>query len=123
MVTRCEFLSVLTASCVAPSYAASGFSSPSLGAGSRTTIADAPTMKYGYAAITWGAQVTQAIEDIAAVGFKAIQLRGEAFAELGDRPKELRALLDRHHLTFAVLSSGNLSIDPAREQEVGRSFE
>ena len=75
-------------------------------------------MKYGYAAITWGAQITKAIEEIAAVGFKAIQLRGEAFAEFGTRPEELRALLGRHHLTFAVLSSGNLSIEPAREQEM-----
>jgi inosose dehydratase len=56
--------------------------------------------------------------DISAVGFKAIQLRGEAFAQYGDKPKELRALLERHQLTFAVLSSGNLSIDPAREQEM-----
>jgi inosose dehydratase len=30
----------------------------------------------------------------------------------------LRQLLDTHRLTFAVLSSGNLSIDPAREQEM-----
>jgi inosose dehydratase len=75
-------------------------------------------MHFGYAAITWGADIVKAMEDISAVGFKAIQLRGEAFAQYGERPKELRALLDRHKLTFAVLSSGNLSIDPAREQEM-----
>ena len=118
MVTRREFLSALAASSVASSSVVSGFPATSLGAGSRTDTADAPTMKYGYAAITWGAQITKAIEEIAAVGFKAIQLRGEAFAEFGTRPEELRALLGRHHLTFAVLSSGNLSIDPAREQEM-----
>jgi inosose dehydratase len=75
-------------------------------------------MKFGYAAITWGADLVKAIEDISAVGFRAIQLRGEAFAQYGDRPADLRALLDKHALTFAVLSSGNLSIDPAREQEM-----
>ena len=58
------------------------------------------------------------MEDISAVGFRAIQLRGEAFAQFGDKPKALRELLDKHRLTFAVLSSGNLSIDPAREQEM-----
>src|SRR6266404_1580069 len=71
-----------------------------------------------YAATTWGADIVKAIEDISAVGFRAIQLRGEAFAQYSDRPKELRALLEQHKLTFAVLSSGNLSIDPAREQEM-----
>jgi inosose dehydratase len=73
-------------------------------------------MKFGYAAITWGANVTQAIDDISAVGFRGIQLRSEAFAQFGDKPAALRDLLDRHGLKMAVLSSGNLSIDPAREQ-------
>jgi inosose dehydratase len=81
-----------------------------------TQTARAAAMKYGYAAITWGANVTQAIEDISAVGFHAIQLRSEAFAQFGDRPAALKDLLDRHHLTMAVLSSGNLSIDPAKEE-------
>ena len=75
-------------------------------------------MKYGYAAITWGADIVKAMEDISAVGFRAIQLRGEAFAQFGDKPAALRELLEKHKLTFAVLSSGNLSIDPAREQEM-----
>ncbi len=74
-------------------------------------------MHFGYAAITWGSAVTQAIDDIAAVGFRGIQLRGEAFAQYGERPKELRDLLDRRGLKFVVLSSGNLSIDPARERD------
>jgi inosose dehydratase len=104
MVTRREFLSALSAS-----YVVSGFS---------TYAADALSIKYGYAAITWGADIVKAMEDISAVGFRAIQLRGEAFAQYGDKPKALRALLDKHRLTFAVLSSGNLSIDPAREQEM-----
>ena len=103
MVTRREFLTA-----VASSYVASSLS--------RTV--GAASMRFGYAAITWGADIVKAMEDISAVGFRAIQLRGEAFAQYGDRPKELRALLERHSLTFAVLSSGNLSIDPAREQEM-----
>jgi len=104
MVTRRQFLGALSASSVV-----SGFS---------TLAADALSIKYGYAAITWGADIVKAMEDISAVGFRAIQLRGEAFAQFGDKPKALRELLDKHRLTFAVLSSGNLSIDPAREQEM-----
>jgi inosose dehydratase len=115
MVTRREFLSALSAS-----YVVSGFSASEALAkeASRTYPADALSIKYGYAAITWGADIVKAIEDIAAVGFRAIQLRGEAFAQYGDKPRALRELLDKHRLTFAVLSSGNLSIDPAREQEM-----
>jgi len=78
--------------------------------------ADAASIRFGYAAITWGASVTQAIDDIAAVGFRGIQLRLEAFQQFGDRRSALKELLQRHGLTFAVLSSGNLSIDPAREE-------
>jgi hypothetical protein len=75
----------------------------------------APSMRFGYAAITWGGAVTQAIDDIAAVGFRGIQLRLEAFAQFGDRPAALRELLSRRSLTMAALSSGNLSNDPAQE--------
>jgi len=106
MVTRRQFLTGLSAT-----YVMSGFSRPA-------GAADALPIKYGYAAITWGADIVKAMEDISAVGFHAIQLRGEAFAQFGDTPKALRELLDKHRLTFAVLSSGNLSIDPAREQEM-----
>ena len=77
----------------------------------------AASMRFGYAAITWGSDITQAIDDIAAVGFRAIQLRGEAFAQFGDRPAALRERLEQRRLAFAVLSSGNLSIDPARERD------
>jgi len=107
MVTRRQFLTTIGVAAAA-SHVVSGFS---------RTAADA-SMHFGYAAITWGSDIVKAMADISAVGFKAIQLRGEAFAQYGDKPKELRALLERHQLTFAVLSSGNLSIDPAREQEM-----
>lgn len=99
VISRREFLQTASASLAATCV-------PSAGA----------TLKFGYAAITWGANVTQAIEEISAVGFRGIQLRSEAFAQFGDKPGALRDLLDRHGLKMAVLSSGNLSIDPAREQ-------
>ena len=103
VINRREFLSTLAIGAVAhPAYPA--------------RPAAPAQIKFGYAAITWGANVTQAIEDIGAVGFRGIQLRSEAFAQFGDRPAALKELLDRHRLTMAVLSSGNLSIDPAKEE-------
>ena len=101
MVTRREFLTTAASAYVA------------FGSGRTVTAA---SMRFGYAAITWGSDITQAMDDIAAVGFKGIQLRGEAFAQFGDKAAALREMLTRRTLTFAVLSSGNLSIDPARER-------
>jgi inosose dehydratase len=104
MVTRRAFLATVGASCAAPYFVSS-----------RTV--EAASMRFGYAAITWGPDITQAMDDIAAVGFRGIQLRGEAFAQFGDKPAALREMLERRTLAFAVLSSGNLSIDPARERD------
>jgi inosose dehydratase len=109
VMTRRDLLKV-AASAFPASYAGSGFS--------RTGCDDTTaSMKFGYAAITWGANVTQAIDDISALGFRGIQLRSEAFAQFGSRPAALRELLEQHKLKMAVLSSGNLSIDPAKAQE------
>jgi len=89
---------------------------PSVVSAFRRTV-EASTIRFGYAAITWGSALTQAMDDIAAVGFRGIQLRGEAVQQYGDRPAALKEALAAHKLTFVALSSGNLSIDPAREQE------
>jgi inosose dehydratase len=101
VVTRREFVATLAAGAVAATARAG----------------TAASMKFGYAAITWGANVTQAIDDISALGFRGIQLRSEAFAQFGSKPAALRELLDKRRLKMAVLSSGNLSIDPTQEQE------
>jgi inosose dehydratase len=77
-----------------------------------TPITPAPTeIHFGYAAITWGANDRQAIEDIAAVGFHGIQLRSNCIAEFGS-PTVLRDLLSQHELKFVALSSGDLISDP-----------
>jgi inosose dehydratase len=70
------------------------------------------SIKVGYAAITWGGDDPKAIDDIAAVGFKGIQLRASAFDRWGAKPGELREILSKRGLTFAVLSSGNLDYQP-----------
>ena len=71
---------------------------------------------FGYAAITWGGKDVQAIDEIAALGFRGIQLRQSAVATWGDRPQELKQLLADRHLTLVALSSGDVSLDPAAEQ-------
>jgi inosose dehydratase len=72
---------------------------------------------FGYAAITWGGNDLKAIEEIAAVGFKGIQLRAPIVARYADKPAVLRDLLQQHKLTMVALSSGTVRIDPAVEAE------
>ena len=72
-------------------------------------------MHIGYAAITWGGNDRQAIEDISAVGYSGIQLRANSVAEFGSA-SALREELDKHHLKMIALSSGDLGVDPATEQ-------
>ncbi|OLC10283.1 MAG: hypothetical protein AUH41_03090 [Gemmatimonadetes bacterium 13_1_40CM_66_11] len=73
-------------------------------------------VRFGYAAITWNGNDRQAIDDIAALGFRGIQLRQSAFDTWGDRPAELKDLLAQKGLVLVALSSGNVSLDPATEQ-------
>jgi inosose dehydratase len=102
VITRREFLTTVAASYLTAPH----------------PRAAAPPLKVGYAAITWGAAVEQAIDDISALGFQGIQLRAadNAVAKYRDNPQALKEELERHRLTMPVLSSGNISIDPAREE-------
>jgi len=79
--------------------------------------AAAADIRFGYAAITWQGNDRQAIEDIAAVGFKGIQLRANLLPEFGEKPAALRELLAGRGLTMVAFSSGNMRIDPAVERE------
>jgi inosose dehydratase len=86
---------------------------------SRHAIAAVPPgdIKFGYAAITWEGDDLKAIEDIAAVGFKGIQLRSPIIEKFGDKPGALKDLLAKHRLTMVALSSGNVRMEPAVEKE------
>jgi len=78
-----------------------------------TPLTPAPSeIHFGYAAITWGGNDRQAIEDIAAVGFQGIQLRSDSIAEFGS-PAAVRDILNQHELKFVALSSGDLLSDSA----------
>ena len=78
-----------------------------------TLITPAPSeIHFGYAAISWGGNDRQAIDDISAVGFRGIQLRSNSIAEFGS-PVAVRDLLSQHELKFVALSSGDLLSDAA----------
>ena len=65
-------------------------------------------IRFGYAAITWGKDERQAIDDISAAGFPGIQFRVNAVADF--KAAELKELLAQHKLTFVALSSGDVSL-------------
>ena len=96
-----------------------GFSALTLTAGASNLFAGTAKpagLKIAYSAITWGGNDAQAITDLAALGYHGIQLRANAFGPYKAKPSELKALLDQHKLTLAMFSSGNVEIDPTKEQ-------
>jgi inosose dehydratase len=86
-----------------------------------TPIPPGPSeIRLGYAAITWGGNDRQAIDDVAALGFRGIQLRSNCIEEFGNNPAAVRDLLEQHKLTFVALSSGGLSIDRVASEEIAK---
>ena len=86
------------------------------GANNGFAFAKPSGLQIAYSAITWGGNDVQAITDISGLGYRGIQLRANAFGPYKAKPSELRALLDQHKLTLAMFSSGNVEIDPAKQQ-------
>jgi inosose dehydratase len=85
-----------------------------------TPISPGPSdVHFGYAAITWGGNDRQAIEDVAALGFRGIQLRSNCIEEFGS-PAPVRDLLEKHKLSLVALSSGGLSIDRTESEELAK---
>jgi inosose dehydratase len=77
-----------------------------------------PGIRFGYAAITWGDGVRQAIDDISSVGFAGVQLRANAVEQF--KPAELKNLLAQHKLTFVALSSGEVSLDGPEAEQIAK---
>lgn len=82
-----------------------------------TPMRAANPIRFGYASITWDGRDEQAIDDIASIGFRGIQLRSNVVPKYIERPAALRELLESRDLTLVALSSGNLGVDPATERE------
>jgi inosose dehydratase len=106
MITRREFVGTIGATAVLAAVR-----------GGVSYAAARSDIRFGYAAITWQGKDLQAIEDVAAVGFKAIQLRSNIMPAFGDKPAALRELLAKHGLTMVAFSSGNMRIEPTVEKE------
>jgi inosose dehydratase len=73
----------------------------------------ASSIRLGYASITWGGRDDVAVDEIAALGFRGIQLRTAAFARWGGAPSALTDLLASRSLVFVAFSSGVVRLDPA----------
>ena len=87
-------------------------------------VLPAASIQYGYAAITWGDNIKQAIEEISGMGFKGIQLRANAYAQFGQRPEELIRLLKDAKLTLPMYSSGNANINTGNDEaEISKHLE
>jgi inosose dehydratase len=83
----------------------------------RSALAAPAGMSFGYAAITWNGNDTQAIKDISEVGFQGVQLRTSVLADYSSRPAALRDLLAAHHLKFTAFSSGGVRIGAGTEKD------
>ncbi len=73
-------------------------------------------IRMGYSAITWGGKDDIAIQEVASLGFAGIQLRANTFGPYRNKVSELKGLLEANKLKLAMFSSGNVEIDPAKEQ-------
>ena len=90
---------------------------------SRRNIDRPAPIRYGYAAITWGNNYMRAIDEIAAVGYRGIQLRaGDGLLDrFGDKPAALKRpqirLLGGNLLPVnQVRSSGEAAEDPEAKE-------
>lgn len=66
--------------------------------------------KMAYSAITWNGNDLVAIKDIAALGFKGIQLRANTYPIFKDKPEDLKMTIESAKLSLAMFSSGNVGI-------------
>lgn len=73
-------------------------------------------IRMGYSAITWGGKDDVAIQEVASLGFPGIQLRANTFGPYRNKVSELKGLLEANKLKLAMFSSGNVEVDPAKEQ-------
>lgn len=73
--------------------------------------------RIGYSSITWGGKDDIAIKELAALGYKGIQLRANTFGPYRNRVSELRRMLDENGLQLCMFSSGNVEIAQDKFQQ------
>ena len=79
-------------------------------------FAKTPNLKLAYSAITWGGKDLDAMKDIASLGFKGVQLRANTYDTYKTKVSELKDQITTNNLVLPMFSSGNVEIDPAKEQ-------
>jgi inosose dehydratase len=80
------------------------------------SFAKIPNLKLAYSAITWGGKDLDAVNDIAKLGFKGIQLRSNSYDNYKTKVSELKEQILVNGLALPMFSSGNVEIAPAKEQ-------
>ena len=80
------------------------------------SFAKTPNLQLAYSAITWGGKDLDAMKDIAALGFKGVQLRANSYDNYKTKVSELKEQILASGLALPMFSSGNVEIDPAKEQ-------
>ena len=114
MTTRRDFLTTLGACTVGattwPSAAGAAFTP------GPTPAAD-PAVQFACHTMTWADDYVRGIEQIAAAGFRGVQLRTNVLAAYGEKPAELKALLAKHRVAFSCFSSGTVLLSPEKEAE------
>jgi inosose dehydratase len=78
--------------------------------------AKSKTYRMGYSAITWGGKDELAIDELAELGYKGIQLRANTYAKYKDNVAALKQLIDAKGLSLVMFSSGNVEIDPTKTE-------
>jgi inosose dehydratase len=110
-LSRRKFLGVLSAAGASAAVLARSVAGASVARFSSPVAGAAPSIRIGYASITWGGKAEQAIDDISALGYPGIQLRSDDIKSF--QPAALREELHKKKLEFVALSSGNVHIDPS----------
>ena len=77
-------------------------------------------IRFGYAQITWGDKIEDAIRDVSALGFRGIQLRANVVPTYESRPEALRDLLRANRLELVALSSGAVTLDAPEADEIAK---
>jgi inosose dehydratase len=76
----------------------------------RSSFAVQAEFKVGYHAITWGDKTEQAIDEIAELGFRGIQIRRADWEKYASRAGEFKDLMAAKKLQIVSISSGNATI-------------
>lgn len=74
-------------------------------------------LKIGYHTLTWGTNLAQAIDDIAALSYQGVQIGRADWESNRERADEFKDRLAAKKLSLVCLSSGDMSVKPETEKQ------